>query len=158
MGSHSLLQGIFPTQGLNPVLLHCKRIIYLLSHQGSQRILEWVVYPFSSRFSWPRNQTEVSYSAGRLFTSTPPKELIFHPFVCVGGDRYAPWKLLSGRSWVFRDKLQRVLKAGEIDLCEQCWEVGWKLIHAGVRMPGDTTRASLHPLLPHTLLPFIYFY
>ena len=27
-GCHVLLQGIFPTQGLNPGLLHCKRILY----------------------------------------------------------------------------------------------------------------------------------
>ena len=30
-----LLQGIFPTQGLNPGLLHCRRILYQLSYQGS---------------------------------------------------------------------------------------------------------------------------
>ena len=35
MGSLSLLQGIFPTQGLNPGLPHCRQIIYQLSHQGS---------------------------------------------------------------------------------------------------------------------------
>ena len=35
MGSHSLLQGIFPTQGLNPGLLHCRWVLYCLSHQGS---------------------------------------------------------------------------------------------------------------------------
>ena len=35
VGSHSLLQGIFPTQGLNPGLLHCRQIHYYLSHQGS---------------------------------------------------------------------------------------------------------------------------
>ena len=29
------LQGIFPTQGLNPGLLHCRRILYQLSHKGS---------------------------------------------------------------------------------------------------------------------------
>ena len=34
-GSHALLQGIFPTQGSNPGLLHCRRILYHLSHQGS---------------------------------------------------------------------------------------------------------------------------
>ena len=33
MGWHFLLQGIFPTQGLNLVLLHCKQILYHLSHQ-----------------------------------------------------------------------------------------------------------------------------
>ena len=30
-GLHFLLQGIFPSQGLNPVLLHCKQILYHLS-------------------------------------------------------------------------------------------------------------------------------
>ena len=50
-----LLQGIFPTQGLNPGLLHCRQILYQLSHKGSPRILEWVAYPFSSRSSQPRN-------------------------------------------------------------------------------------------------------
>jgi len=35
--SHSLLQGIFPTQGSNPGLPHCRQILYPLSHQGSPR-------------------------------------------------------------------------------------------------------------------------
>ena len=35
VGSLSLLQGIFPTQGLNPGLPHCRRILNKLSHQGS---------------------------------------------------------------------------------------------------------------------------
>ena len=34
VGSLSLLQGIFPTQGLNQGLLHCRRILNQLSHQG----------------------------------------------------------------------------------------------------------------------------
>ena len=34
-GSHSLLQGIFPTQGLNLGLRHCRQILHHLSHQGS---------------------------------------------------------------------------------------------------------------------------
>ena len=33
VGSLSLLQGIFPTQGWNPGLLHCRRILYQLSYQ-----------------------------------------------------------------------------------------------------------------------------
>ena len=32
---HSLLQGIFPTQGLNLGPLHCRWILYCLNHQGS---------------------------------------------------------------------------------------------------------------------------
>ena len=47
VGGCSLLQGTFPTQGLNPGLPHCRRILYQLSHWGSPRILEWVAYPFS---------------------------------------------------------------------------------------------------------------
>ena len=35
MGSLSLLQGIFPIHGLNPGLLHCRQILYQLSHKGS---------------------------------------------------------------------------------------------------------------------------
>ena len=55
VGSLSLLQGLFLTQGWNPGLLHCRRILYQLSHKGSPRILEWVACPFSSGSSRPRN-------------------------------------------------------------------------------------------------------
>ena len=35
VGCHFLLQGIFPTQGSNPGLPHCRQTLYPLSHQGS---------------------------------------------------------------------------------------------------------------------------
>ena len=35
VGCHALLQGIFPNQGSNPGLPHCRQILYPLSHQGS---------------------------------------------------------------------------------------------------------------------------
>ena len=35
VGCHSILQGIFPTQGSNPGLLHGRQILYPLSHQGT---------------------------------------------------------------------------------------------------------------------------
>ena len=69
VGSLSLLQGIFPIQGSNPGLPHCRGILYQLSHQGSPRILEWVAYPFSSGSSQPRNWTGVSCIAGGFFTN-----------------------------------------------------------------------------------------
>ena len=97
VGSLSLLQGIFPTQGWNPGFPHCRRILYQLSHKGSKvkvaqscltlcnpmdcslpgssvheilqaRILEWVAIPFSGRSSQPTNQTQVSHIAGGFFT------------------------------------------------------------------------------------------
>jgi len=75
--SLSLLQGIFPTQGLNPDLLHCRQIKEPAELQGSPRILEWVVYPFSSRSSQPRNRTGVSCTAGGFFTNLATREA--HP-------------------------------------------------------------------------------
>ena len=50
VGSHSLLQVIFQTQGSNPGLLYCRQILYHLSHQGSpigfpkegsQSVIDW---------------------------------------------------------------------------------------------------------------------
>ena len=115
VGSLSLFQGIFPTQGLNPGLLHCRQILYQLNSEGmlrtstnyyhkedvghiyngllclskspqscsslcdpmdyrvhgilQARILEWEACPFSRDSSQPREQTHVSRSAGRCFTS-----------------------------------------------------------------------------------------
>ena len=68
VSSHSLLKGIFPTQGSNLGLLHCRHILYPLSHQGSSRIQKWVVYPFSSGSYQPRNRTRVSCVTGGFFT------------------------------------------------------------------------------------------
>ena len=45
MGSLSLFQGMFPTKGSNPGLLHCRLILYQLSHKGltmgSSKIMSW---------------------------------------------------------------------------------------------------------------------
>ena len=57
LGSLSFLQGIFPTQGSNPGLPHCRRILYQLSHRGSPRILEWGAYSFSRGPSQSKNWT-----------------------------------------------------------------------------------------------------
>ena len=47
VGSHSLLQGMFPTQRLNPCLPYCRWILYHLSHKGRPSHMErpnnWVV-------------------------------------------------------------------------------------------------------------------
>ena len=71
VGSLSLLQGSSQprdqTQGSNPGLLHCRQILYQLSHQGSPRILMGVAYPLSRGSSWPRNRTRASCIAGGFF-------------------------------------------------------------------------------------------
>ena len=61
VGCHFLLQGIFPTQGSNPNLLHCRQTLYHLSHQGSptfwkssSNILTWWSLPSSPIEDFPR--------------------------------------------------------------------------------------------------------
>ena len=84
VGSLSLLQGIFPTQGSNPGLLHCRWILYQLRHKGNPLIalfasiqfvlvfsiihtqwvqLEKAVAPHSSTLAWKIPWTE---EPGRL--------------------------------------------------------------------------------------------
>ena len=60
VGCHAVLQEIFPTQESNPGLLHCRRSLSHLSHQGSPGILEWVAISFSMRSSLPRDWTHIS--------------------------------------------------------------------------------------------------
>ena len=52
VGCHSLLQGIFPTQGSNVGLLHRRQILYHLSHQGST--INYIIFFifFSARITW----------------------------------------------------------------------------------------------------------
>ena len=63
----------------NPALLHCRQILYYLSHQGNPWILEWVAYPFSRGSSWSRNQTGVSCITGRFFIVWATREALNLP-------------------------------------------------------------------------------
>ena len=85
---HVPLQEIFPTQGSNPGFLHCRWILYHLSHQRSPRILQWVAYPFSGGSSQPRNRAGVSYIAGRYLTSSATRKVW-------DGHAKKTWKILS---------------------------------------------------------------
>ena len=50
VGSLSLLQGIFPDQGSNPDLPHCRRILYQLRHKGSPGIWDCISFHHLERF------------------------------------------------------------------------------------------------------------
>ena len=41
VGCHFFLQGIFPTQGSNPGLPHCRQTLYCLSYQGDTNTMLW---------------------------------------------------------------------------------------------------------------------
>ena len=99
VGSYSLLQGIFPTQGSNPGLPHCRQILYQLSHNESTRILECVAYPFSRKSSWPRNWTGVPWIAGRFFTNWAIREAGYQ------GTRYSCTKFSLFKCWADAPKM-----------------------------------------------------
>ena len=66
--SHSLLQGIFPTQKSNPGLLHCRQILYHLRPQGSrntQFLSSWNILTVL-HFSWGEGPQEFKSSSGCL--------------------------------------------------------------------------------------------
>ena len=48
---HALLQGIFPIQGSNSGLLHCRQILYCLRHQGSLSMYRYKWSCFSTHSS-----------------------------------------------------------------------------------------------------------
>ena len=54
VGCHALLQGIFPTQGSNPGLLHCRRILYQLSWRNAYNQPAAVFSNAAARFKNPR--------------------------------------------------------------------------------------------------------
>ena len=54
VGCNSILQGIFLTQGLNLSLLHCRQILYLLSHQGSRYTHVYILHlVYLLIYRWP---------------------------------------------------------------------------------------------------------
>ena len=65
--------GDLPHPGIKPNL-HCRQILYRLSHQESPSKLEWVAYPFTRESSWPWSQTQVSCIASGFFTIWATRE------------------------------------------------------------------------------------
>ena len=138
VGSLSLLQGIFPTQGLNPGLPHCRQILYQLSQKGSPRILEWVAYPFSRGSSWPRNQTGVSCIAGGFFTNWAIRGAQMKR-ECKFKVQNSPLKNRAYLTWdylmllVWRQGIQRKTVEFKVILCQRDID-RWKIENAASRI------------------------
>ena len=84
---HSFLQGIFLTQGLNTGLLHCRQILYCLSHQGSLIYMYMHVY---------------MYIDMHIYTFVYIYNMHTHTYICVYGGSlaqylfyFAPFRNLS---------------------------------------------------------------
>ena len=52
VGCRTLPQGIFPTQGLNLGLLHCRQILYRLSHLSHTKFPHLAAHPTKLELSW----------------------------------------------------------------------------------------------------------
>ena len=66
VGSHSLSQGIFPTQGSNPGLPHCRWILYQLSPQGSPKCMGLgqkfsLTIRTGKHYLWPQSRSSAIY-------------------------------------------------------------------------------------------------
>ena len=147
VGSLSLLQAIVPTQGLNPGIPHCRRILYQLSHKRSPRTLEWVVFHFSSWSARPRNRTRVSCIAGRFFTSWATREAQEHWH---GSSFPSPADLPDpgiepGSPALQADSLPTELSVN-LHSCDHC--------HNSILEHFHHPRRHLVPLYSHFLFPF----
>ena len=105
VGSLSLLQGSFPTQGSNPGLLHCRRILYQLSPQGSwaRQILSFQTASKYLGFflSLPSVSTE---AAGYRSLGQMPRGIATTWYLGPGSSSWAPSLFFSRRipplSWL----------------------------------------------------------
>ena len=100
VGCHALLLGIFPTQGSNPGLLHCRWIPYQLSHNGVSNsfVIPWTIahqaplfmgfprqayvpFPFPRHLPDPRIEPTSPVLADVLFTTESPGKHIIYVYV-----------------------------------------------------------------------------
>ena len=67
VGTLSLLQGIVPTQGSNPGLLHCRQILYQRSHKGSptRDLKDHLVQP-SHLSGWEKWASDLKHTVTKL--------------------------------------------------------------------------------------------
>ena len=80
VGSHSFLQDIFPNQGPNPGLPHCRWILYQLSHKANPFHMYVCIYLFSMGMvfipvSCTMSQSSIHSSSGTLSIRSSPLSL-----------------------------------------------------------------------------------
>ena len=94
-----LLQGIFPTQGLNPRLPHCRQILYQLSHKGSSKQMR----SYQKDSGTSLNSVSLS-TLGKMHTKKQNEELLW-PLLIAEPDRrrslplswqgHSQWKVMD---------------------------------------------------------------
>ena len=82
VGSLSLLQGIFSTQGSNPGLPHCRRILYQLSHKLEARASDWLAINQRMPTPWVQQFVRAAHR-----TQEPVRSLGYQLVTKVRGDK-----------------------------------------------------------------------
>ena len=103
VGCHALLQGIFPIQGSNPGLPHCRWILHHLSHQGSP--ISTLVHSNSCTFKDWGNTEFVVVKSTLMAKITFPKWVgnkleFLHTFLFNCFELYNSESLRFSHSWV----------------------------------------------------------
>ena len=157
VGSLSLLQGIFPTQGSSPGLPHCRRILYLLSHKGSPSkqpqikclhlsnttIVATVsnqfihIYTVGSSNKIIQNLKEEQYLKLHLFVSLKVRDLAFSVLVFISHVGICRRPV----SYDTEDHGKAMGPQGK-ELCQQ-GEWTWRLIISQLSLLSDTFIATL---------------
>ena len=134
-GSLSLLQGIIPTQELNPGLLHCRQILYQLGYQGST-FLSW----------------EASFSTELLVQGYPEGSVVKNPPASAGGMRLSPG---LGRSHVPQSNQARVPQLLSLRALQQQekpppWEAHTPQLESSPRLPRleESPESNTDPAQP----------
>ena len=78
VGCHDLLQGIFPTQGSNPGLPHCRWILYCLNHHKMTLCLRGIQHMQRNEWVYPEDLT---YSTVTILNNT----LLYWDFLSMQG-------------------------------------------------------------------------
>ena len=102
VGCHSLLQGIFPIQRSNPRLLHCRQILYCLSHQGSLVFPEIIYFYLRAWYMIKWSEVKVTQSCPTLWD---PIEYTVHGIVQARILEWTAFPFFSGSSQP-RDRTQ----------------------------------------------------
>ena len=119
MGSLSLLQGIFPTQGSNPGLPHCRQILYQLSHKGSPITLKATIFSLDN-ISWtfPGGKKQLYF-----FSDLLNRYLIFLASLVAQTVKHLPtmWET-QVRSLGWKDPLEKEMATHSSILA---WKIPW---------------------------------
>ena len=98
VGSLSLLQGIFPTQGSNPGLLHCRRILYQLSPRKPSGIYTMEYYSIIKKNEIMPFATTWMDLQRVILSEVRQRNIVWHLFHGESKKKWYKWTYLQNRN------------------------------------------------------------